>query len=396
MNGPSWWNRRASSRGVGVGVGMMGGLILFVTFLTAGIGGAQYFRAHEAVAQAAHAAVVQEQQAGCWTSAATQAVDHALTTAGLSPQSVRVVQSTTSETPYGQVVTAELKTHVAMHILGVSLGSLPVSVTTSAPSAYAMGTAPAQCRTGATTCPVQAQTVTQCQPGKQSCTPVYQTVCSTHDVPTTTTEAYTAYRRETQTYTYQVTVPETKTGTRTVRQAYTAYRTVPVTHRVYVNTSHWATGRRWVNTSHWATGRRWVSTGGHYACYWNGGRRVCRWVSTGYWQTYRYWVSSGYWQTYSYWVTSGYWKTTTTYQRQAYTAYRNVTQTYTYTVNVTETKTGTRTVQVPYTAYRTVTTYRRVTSCGQQSVGQHCTRGRKICATTTEYVNTCTGQVVSG
>ncbi len=231
--------------------------------------------------------------------------------------------------------------------------------TTTAPptSSGSSGSPPASCPAGQ-----ELVAVTTYQSENQ-CTPTYgsQTYTYAVQVPVTSQQAYTAYRTETQTYTYQVQVPQTRTGTRSVQQAYTAYRTVPVTTRV------------WINTSHEVTGRRWVSTG-HYACYVQRGIRICRWVN------------SGYWQTYSYWVNSGYWAFRTTYQQQAYTAYRTVQQTYTYTVMVTETRTGTRQVQVPYTAYRTVTTYQTETRTGTETVqtGESCQKTVTVPTTTNQ------------
>ncbi|NMP24493.1 hypothetical protein [Sulfobacillus harzensis] len=238
-----------------------------------------------------------------------------------------------------------------------STGSTTTTTTTTT-TGYTAPSQPTSCPAGQELAPVTTYTT------ENRCTPTYttETYTSAVQVPVTTTQAYTAYRQEDQTYTYTVQVPQTRTGVRYVKQPYTAYRTVPVTTRV------------WVNTSHWATGRRWVSTGGRYDCYWVSRRRVCRWVSTGYWQTYSYWVNSGYWQTYSYWVNSGYWSTRTTYTREAYTAYRTVRQTYTYTVYVPETRTGVRVVSVPYTAYRTVTTYQTEYRTGTEQVqtGETC------------------------
>lgn len=200
----AWLRPRGHPGGLSSGTGAIGGLILFVTALTGGIGAVQIARVHAALAQAAQAAAQSEQQSGCWTDATTQAVYQTLKGAGLNPGTVAITADTGQSTAYGGAVTAGLATKVGVSVLGTSLMTVPIAAAANASSfwtpAGAGGSNPA-CTTPAT-CPTVTTMVQHCTPGHyitvdqavQHCTPVTQTVCgpiSSEQCGYTTTEEYT-------------------------------------------------------------------------------------------------------------------------------------------------------------------------------------------------------------
>ena len=131
-----WWEHRRSQAGASAGIGVIGGIILFVTVLTAGIGAVQAARVHHALYQAAQKASQIEQQQGCWTNGASTAVYNTLKAAGLNPNTVKVTADTASTQDYGQAVTAGLQTHVDFHVLGLNLVTLPIGATVNGASFY--------------------------------------------------------------------------------------------------------------------------------------------------------------------------------------------------------------------------------------------------------------------
>ncbi|PSR19880.1 MAG: hypothetical protein C7B45_17740 [Sulfobacillus acidophilus] len=182
-----WLAPRQHPGGLSSGVGMMGGLVLLVTVLTAGIGATQLARVHAALAQAAQAAVQSEQQQGCWTQGTTQAVYQTLKGAGINPNTVRLTADTASSTTYGGAVTAGLATTVGVSVLGAKLMEIPIAAGANATSFYTPATAGgsnAACITPAT-CPTTVVDHQQCTPAHQvcqnvttqDCTPVSEQVC---------------------------------------------------------------------------------------------------------------------------------------------------------------------------------------------------------------------------
>lgn len=187
-----WWQRRGSEVGISSGVGVIAGMILFVTVLTAGIGAVQAVRAHHALYQAAQKASQVEQQQGCWTAAASSAVYNTLRQAGINPNTVQVTAGTPTSHAYGHGVTAGLKTHIGITVLGLKLLSVPMAAAANATSFYTPSTAGAinPACVPVSVCPVITQSTPQCTPAHQTCqtmshqqcTPVSQQVC--HTVPT--------------------------------------------------------------------------------------------------------------------------------------------------------------------------------------------------------------------
>lgn len=131
------WNQsRRSAQGVSTGVGMVAGLILFVTVLTAGIGAAQLVRVHAALAQAAQAAAQSEQQNGCWTTQTSQVVDNTLKGAGINPGTVKITAATGQSTSYGGTVTAGLASRVGFSVLGLDRLHVNLAAASNAASFY--------------------------------------------------------------------------------------------------------------------------------------------------------------------------------------------------------------------------------------------------------------------
>ena len=189
-----WLAPRQHPGGLSSGVGMVGGLVLLVTVLTAGIGATQLARVHAALAQAAQAAVQSEQQQGCWTQGTTQAVYQTLKGAGINPGTVSLTADTASSTSYGGAVTAGLATKVGISVLGAKLMQIPIAAGANATSFYTPATAGgsnAACITPAT-CPTTVVDHQQCTPSHQvcqdvttqDCTPASQQVCG----PVTSTQ----------------------------------------------------------------------------------------------------------------------------------------------------------------------------------------------------------------
>ena len=187
-----WWSHRRDEAGVSTGVGIIGGMILFVTVLTAGIGAVQAMRVHHALYQAAQKASQVEQQQGCWTNGASTAVYNTLKANGLNPNSVQVTADTASTQSYGGAVTAGLKTQMGITVLGLRLLTVPVGAAANAASFYTPtvpgGVNPA-C-VPVSTCPIVTTSTPQCTPAHQvcqtvshqQCQPLSQQVC--HTVPT--------------------------------------------------------------------------------------------------------------------------------------------------------------------------------------------------------------------
>jgi hypothetical protein len=175
-----WYAARGHPRGLSTGVGMVGGLILVTTGLTAGLAAAQLVRVHAALVQAAHAAAQSEQQQGCWTESTTQAVYETLKGAGINPGTVRLTADTASSTAYGGAVTAGLATTVGISVLGAKLMHIPIAAGANATSFYTPATANSSnpsCVTPAT-CPTTVVEHQVCQNvTTQDCTPVSQQVC---------------------------------------------------------------------------------------------------------------------------------------------------------------------------------------------------------------------------
>lgn len=134
-----WYHARRSARGFATGVGMVAGLIVFVTFLTAGIGAVQAVRVHAVLSQAAQSALSAEQNTGCWTQAAANAVIDTLQTAGVPASSVQVTEDTGTLAAYGAPVDVGLKAQVSVSVLGLNLAALPVSAGAQGTSFYAAG-----------------------------------------------------------------------------------------------------------------------------------------------------------------------------------------------------------------------------------------------------------------
>lgn len=134
-----WVQKRRADRGAAVSIGMVAGLIFFVTFLTAGIGAVQLARVHAALAQAAQSALHVEQNNGCWTQASSNAVAHTLHTAGVPVSGVQLTEDTGTLAPYGHAVDVGLKTQVHVSVFGISLAALPVSAGLHGTSFYAAG-----------------------------------------------------------------------------------------------------------------------------------------------------------------------------------------------------------------------------------------------------------------
>lgn len=198
--GKRWWERRRHDAGASAGVGVIGGLILFVTVFTAGIGVFQAARIHHALYQAAQKASQVEQQQGCWTNGASTAVYNTLKANGLNPNTVKVTADTASTQDYGQGVTAGLKTHVGIHVLGLNLATVPIGATANGASFYTPsvpgGTNPACAAVNI--CPIVTTSTPQCTPAHQvcqtvshqQCTPTTKNVChqvaTQHCTPVTT------------------------------------------------------------------------------------------------------------------------------------------------------------------------------------------------------------------
>jgi len=173
---------RASPAGVSSNAANLIGVFTAFVVITGGVSAWQVGRTHAALAQAAVAAVQSEQQAGCWTSTATQAVYQTLKGAGINPATVAVTAATAQSTSYGQTVTAGLATHVAVRILGAALWSVPVQAQTTGTSfwtpAIAGGTNPA-CVSPAP-CPTVTTVQQSCRPvTTEQCTTAIQTICGT-------------------------------------------------------------------------------------------------------------------------------------------------------------------------------------------------------------------------
>lgn len=180
LRGMSWLRPRGHPGGLSTGVSAVGGLILFVTALTGGIGAVQVARVHAALAQAAQAAVQSEQQTGCWTDATTQSVYHTLKGAGLNPGTVAITADTGQSTTYGGAVTAGFRTAVHVSVLGAPLITVPVAAAANAVSFYtpaASGGSNPACVTPAT-CPTVTTLVQHCTPAHQRCAPVTTQQCT--------------------------------------------------------------------------------------------------------------------------------------------------------------------------------------------------------------------------
>ena len=134
-----WIRTRRSDRGVAVSVGMVAGLIFFVTFLTAGIGAVQVVRVQAALSQAAQSGLNVEQNNGCWTQAASNAVAHTLQTAGVPLSGVHLTEDTGTLASYGHAVDVGLTTQVHVSVFGLSLAAVPVSAGMHGTSFYAAG-----------------------------------------------------------------------------------------------------------------------------------------------------------------------------------------------------------------------------------------------------------------
>lgn len=134
-----WYQTRRSARGLSTSVGMVAGLIVFVTFLTAGIGAVQAVRVHAVLAQAAQSAVASEQNNGCWTPAAAHAVTQTLQTGGVPASSVTVTEDTGTLAAYGSPVDVGLKTQVSVSVLGLQVAALPISAGAQGTSFFAKG-----------------------------------------------------------------------------------------------------------------------------------------------------------------------------------------------------------------------------------------------------------------
>lgn len=107
-------------------LGLFAGLVAIITIVTGLLGVGQLVSAHQALSQAANAAVTSESQNGCWVAATTAAVEKTILGDGINPAQVTVTGVPTSPQAYSTALGVQLSTVV--HPIWWAGAGLPLTV----------------------------------------------------------------------------------------------------------------------------------------------------------------------------------------------------------------------------------------------------------------------------